>query len=86
MKTIKNATWMTICALTLVILAEFHKLASAHLDSYGYYFQALVWFIGAMMAIKGIHHGAEFFGDFDDFEFDEYAEHDTNVGKVYKKK
>lgn len=86
MKTFKNASWMVICALTIVILAEFHALAMEHLDIYGYYFRALVFFLGAIMAVKGVLHGAEFFGDFEDFEFDEYEEHGAHMAKVYKKK
>lgn len=70
MRTFKNASWMVICVATMIILREFHVLASAHLDSYGLYFQGIIWFLAIMMGLKGIHHGAEFFGNFDDLEFD----------------
>lgn len=76
MKTFKNVAWMVICAAVMIVLAEFHIIASTVYDSYGAAHAGIVWFLGAIFAIKGVHHGAEFFGNFEDSDIVEYQTKD----------
>lgn len=66
----KHAAWMVICTVTMIVLLQFDMLATKELDSYGLIYRAVVWCLMVIMVVKGVLHGGQFFGNFDDLEFD----------------